>query len=60
MKIDEIEQYQKKSLTNNDNVLNTMLLMEKIKSGGALELHSSLTDHAPINYVAKLERNIIL
>jgi len=34
MKIDEIEQYQKKSLTNNDNVLNTMLLMEKIKSGG--------------------------
>ncbi|MGK0298117.1 MAG: triacylglycerol lipase [Gammaproteobacteria bacterium] len=59
MNVVDIEQYQKTSLVNNDDVLNVMLLVEKIKSG-ALELQSSFTDHAPINYVAKLERNLNL
>jgi len=57
MCIKDIEQYQKTQLTNIDKVLNTGLLLEKIKTG-EVELNSFLTDHAPINYVAKIEQNL--
>jgi triacylglycerol lipase len=53
---DDIEQYQKIQLSNTDNIFKSGLL-EKLKVG-EVELYSFLTDHAPINYVAKIEENL--
>ena len=57
MSIEDIEQYQKAQLTNIDKAFSTGLLLEKIKTG-EVELYSFLTEHAPINYVAKIEQNL--
>jgi triacylglycerol lipase len=59
MSIDEIEQYQRSLLLNNLNIMDIPLMLDKIKTG-FVEIHSSLTDHAPVNYVAKLEKNLKL
>lgn len=57
MSIEDIEQYQKTRLTNINKAFSTVLLLEKIRAG-EVELYSFLTEHAPINYVAKLEQNL--
>jgi len=57
MSIEDIEQYQKAQLINIDKAFSTGLLLEKIKTG-EVELYSFLTEHAPINYVAKIEQNL--
>ena len=57
MSIEDIEQYQKTQLTNIDKAFSTVLLLEKIKTG-EVKLYSFLTEHAPINYVAKIEQNL--
>ena len=57
MKTEEIEQYQQAQFSNLEEMFSATLLIEKLKAGET-EFPSFLSDHAPANYVAKIEQNL--